>query len=116
MSGSRAASVSSSATLPARAAALDSTQARTHAIPSFVLNAPFSLAADHANNASMRKLSDEERRIDRPRAMQQWLRLYRFLASNGMVYLLPSQAHLPEQTYVANLGIVLPHTPEPVAV
>lgn len=84
--------------------------------PAFLLNAPFSLATDTPNNATMRKLSHEARRVDRERAMAQWTQLYRFLSQHGLVYLLPSQSGLQDQVFVANLGIVLTHTPHPAAV
>lgn len=80
--------------------------------PAFLMNLPLFLSADAANNVWMEELSEEKRRIDRPRALAQFLELYRFLAARSLVYLLPSTPGLQDQTYVANLGVVLPHTPE----
>lgn len=84
--------------------------------PAYLLNAPFFLSTDQPNNATMRKLTPEQRRVDKDRALRQWLRLYHFLASKGLVYLLPSREGLQDQTFVANLGIVLPHLKEDVVV
>lgn len=84
--------------------------------PAYLLNAPFSLSTDQPNNATMRKLTPEQRRVDKDRALRQWLQLYHFLAAKGLVYLLPSRDGLQDQTFVANLGIVLPHLQEDVAV
>jgi N-dimethylarginine dimethylaminohydrolase len=84
--------------------------------PAFLMNPPFSLSADEPNNVWMRELEDDARRVDRPKALGQFLELYRFLAARSLVYLLPSQPGLQDQTYVANLGVVLPHTPEKTAV
>lgn len=80
--------------------------------PSFLMCPPLHLSADEPNNIWMRETPDDQRVIDRPLALQQFLKLYGFLAERAMVYLLPSQPGLQDLTYVANLGVVLPHTPE----
>ncbi len=79
----------------------------------FVLALPFSLSTDVANNPWMEDLSDQDRRPDFDTAMRQWLSLYHFIASEGVVYPLPSRGdcHLQDLVYVANLGIVLDHLP-----
>jgi N-dimethylarginine dimethylaminohydrolase len=64
----------------------------------------------------MQEMTEEERKVDWDRALKQWLGLYQFLASQGIVYLLPSQTDLQDQTYVANIGVILPHTKEEIAV
>jgi arginine dihydrolase len=85
--------------------------------PSFLLNFPFSFSTDVANNAWMEDLAEEERQPDLKRAMTQFLELYRFLASEGLVYLLPTPRvdELQDLVFTANLGIVLGHLePAPV--
>ncbi|MEL7037151.1 MAG: arginine deiminase-related protein [Cyanobacteria bacterium J06592_8] len=73
------------------------------------MNVPFSLSGDIPNNIWMQELSPEERSIDHNKAISQFMELYSFLARHAFVYLLPSYPGLQDQTYVANLGIVLPH-------
>jgi N-dimethylarginine dimethylaminohydrolase len=85
--------------------------------PSFLLNFPFSFSTEVANNAWMEDLPEEERRPDLKRAMTQFLELYRFLASEGLIYLLPTPRidELQDLVFTANLGVVLGHLePAPV--
>jgi N-dimethylarginine dimethylaminohydrolase len=82
------------------------------AIPAFLMSVPLSLSAERPNNARMLALAPDERRISRPSALRQFRELYAFLAAHALVYLLPSRAGLPDQTYVASLGAVLPHLTE----
>lgn len=80
--------------------------------PAFILNAPFSMSSAEPNNIWMEDLLDgpeEDRVVDLPRALDQWMNLYNYIASQALVYVLPSVAGLQDQVYVANLGIVLPH-------
>ncbi|QUG99952.1 amidinotransferase [Saccharopolyspora erythraea] len=81
--------------------------------PAFLLNAPFSFSTEVANNIWMEEIDEEERRPDYRRAMAQFLTLYRFLAAEGMVYLLPTPRPdgLQDLVFTANLGIVLEHLP-----
>ncbi len=86
-------------------------------IPAFLLNMPFSLSTDQPNNIWMNELKPEERIVNKDRALQQWRKVYQFLASKGIVYILPSQEDsLQDLPYISNLGIVLPHWKENVAV
>ena len=80
------------------------------------MNVPFSLSSEVPNNIWMNELSPEERIIDRDKALFQFMELYGFLSRHAIVYLLPSYPGLQDQTYVANLGIVLPHTEEKTVV
>lgn len=77
--------------------------------PVYLLNAPLSLSADEPNNDVMRELAPEQRVIDRGKALDQWNELYAFLASQGLVYLVPSVAGLQDQVFVANLALRLHH-------
>lgn len=77
--------------------------------PVFLMSPPFFLDAGEANNVFMQELSPAERKIDKSKALVQFLGIYNFLSSIGLVYLLPSYAGLQDQPFVANLGIVLPH-------
>jgi N-dimethylarginine dimethylaminohydrolase len=82
--------------------------------PSFLLNPPFSYTTDVANNVWMQELSDEERRPDIKRSMIQFMELYRFLAADALVFLLPTprNGHLQDLVFTANLGIVMDHLPD----
>lgn len=81
--------------------------------PSFLLNFPFSYATGVANNPWMEDLPPEQRRPDFRRAAVQFLDLYRNLAAEALVYVLPTprDADLQDLTYTANLGVVLEHVP-----
>jgi len=82
--------------------------------PAYLMNVPFSLAADVANNVWMSEIKDEERKIDNQKAINQFLQLYHYMASNAIAYLLPTPKipGLQDLVYCANLGIVLEHTPD----
>ncbi len=87
--------------------------------PAFLLNFPFSYTTEVANNAWMTDIAEAERRPDTKRAMTQFLSAYSFLASEGLVYLLPTPRveGLQDLVFTANLGIVLEHLdPSPVVV
>jgi N-dimethylarginine dimethylaminohydrolase len=77
--------------------------------PAFLLNPPFSYSTDVANNAWMEELSSEARRPEMRRAMIQFLEFYRILASDALVYLLPTprNGHLQDLVFTANLGVVI---------
>ena len=89
-------------------------------LPCFLMSVPFFMSADVINNIIMQEILDalepEERTINIDRALSQFQELYRFISSKALVYLLPSYPGLQDQTYVANLGIVLPHLTEPTVV
>ena len=86
--------------------------------PAFLMNPPFSYATGEANNVWMRELDEAERRPDFPRAMAQFLEVYRFLASSGVVYLIPDppDQSLQDLVFAGNLGVVLEHPEEDVVV
>ena len=94
------------------------TELNVHSIstPAYLLNAPFSLSAEIVNNAWMGDMSEAERRVDRSRAFDQFMALYRAISETAIVYLLPSWPGLQDQPYVANLGVVLPGGPQPTVV
>jgi N-dimethylarginine dimethylaminohydrolase len=77
--------------------------------PAFLMNVPLSLSAAVPNNVWMEEMTAKEREIDRHAALRQFLDLYAYLTDRAIVYLLPSKPGLQDQTYVSNLGIVLPH-------
>lgn len=79
--------------------------------PAFLMCPPFSYSTDVPNNIWMEEMDDEKRKPDPRRALTQFFQVYRYLASEGLVYLLPSVAEdkLQDQVFVANLGIVLEH-------
>jgi arginine dihydrolase len=82
--------------------------------PAFLLNPPFSYSTDVANNPWMEELSAEQRMPDPHRSMLQFLELYRTLASDALVFLLPTprNGHLQDLVFTANLGVVLEHLPD----
>jgi N-dimethylarginine dimethylaminohydrolase len=86
------------------------------AIPAFLMSVPFSLSTERPNNARMRALAPSRRKLSLPRALRQFRELYAFVAAHGLVHLLPSRPGLQDQTYVASLGAVLGHVPEPTLV
>lgn len=75
------------------------------------MNLPFSIAADVANNVWMADLDSKERQVDVPRAVNQFLQLYHFMAGTAVVYLLPTPrlTGLQDLVFTANLGIILDH-------
>jgi N-dimethylarginine dimethylaminohydrolase len=87
-----------------------------YAPPAFLMSPPLSLSTEDPNNVWMREMAEDARRVDRGRALDQFLDLYRFLAARSIVYLLPSQPGLQDQAYVANLAVVLPHTADDTVV
>ena len=81
--------------------------------PAFLVNAPFSYTAKVANNVWMEELAEAARVPDDKRAMVQFLDLYNFLASEALVYVLPTPRGdgLQDLVFTANLGVVLEHLP-----
>lgn len=78
-------------------------------VPTYLMNFPLTLETASANNVWMKGKTAEEKKINYGKANNQWINLYQFLASQGMVYLLPNMGEFQDQVYVANLGIFLPH-------
>lgn len=81
--------------------------------PAFLMNVPFSLTAEVANNAWMEELDERARQVDLRRAINQFLQLYHFMAAESVIYLLPTPrlTGLQDLAYCANLGVVLDHAP-----
>src|SRR5215211_198079 len=79
--------------------------------PAFLLNVPFSYSTAIANNVWMEEIEREEREPNFERAMIQFLEVYRYLASDALVYLLPTprDRNLQDLVFTANLGVVLEH-------
>jgi N-dimethylarginine dimethylaminohydrolase len=77
----------------------------------FLLNFPFSYSTGQPNNPWMRDLTPDKRQPDMRRATLQFLRLYRSITSEALVYVLPTPrgVELQDLLYTANLGIVLEH-------
>jgi N-dimethylarginine dimethylaminohydrolase len=93
---------------------VDSATPGTLQAPAFLMNCPFSYCTDRPNNAWMRELDDEERRVDKTRAICQFAQLYNHMASEAFVFLLPTpkKCKLQDLVFTANLGVVLEHLPE----
>jgi N-dimethylarginine dimethylaminohydrolase len=81
--------------------------------PAFLLSFPFSYDTSFANNPWMTDLSGDRRRPNYQRAAVQFLQLYRFIAAEALVYVLPAagRTDLQDLIYTANLGVVLEHLP-----
>lgn len=101
------------AALPAAGAKPAKLNPSTLPLPAYLLCPPMSLSAAVANNPWMQELSDRDRAIDSKKAMQQFLTLYQFLASESVVYLLPAPADcgLQDIAYTANVGFIPEHVP-----
>ncbi|HZM71110.1 MAG TPA: arginine deiminase-related protein [Candidatus Cryosericum sp.] len=82
--------------------------------PTFLMAFPFSLSTDVPNNPWMQDLPSDRRQPDHRRAYNQFLEVYRFLSSEGLVYLLPAPAScgLQDVVFTANLGVILEHLTE----
>ncbi|MDQ3950314.1 MAG: amidinotransferase [Gemmatimonadota bacterium] len=93
---------------------LDNSTPGTLERPAFLMSCPFSYSADCPNNVWMRELDDEARRVDRTKAMSQFAQVYRHMAADAFVFLLPTPkgCTLQDLVFTANLGIVLEHVPE----
>jgi N-dimethylarginine dimethylaminohydrolase len=79
--------------------------------PAFLMNFPFSYSTTIANNMWMEEIEPEQREPSFERAMIQFLELYRYLAAEALVYLLPTprDRHLQDLVFTANLGVVPEH-------
>ena len=86
--------------------------------PAFVMNLPFSFSTEQANNPWMEDMPLEKRRVDRRLAIVQFLRVYRYLASEAVVYLVPTPRNcgLQDLVFTANLGVVLEHVDRDVVI
>ena len=72
-----------------------------------LMNLPLSLSARVPTNVWMDDMSPADRGIRLDRAIGQFQELYRHIARQAIVYVLPSRFGLQDQTYVSNLGVVL---------
>jgi N-dimethylarginine dimethylaminohydrolase len=81
--------------------------------PAYLMNVPLSISADVANNVWMEEIDPGERRIDKRRAINQFMQLYHFMAAEALVFLVPTPRAdgLQDLVYCANLGAVLDHLP-----
>ena len=79
--------------------------------PAYLLNVPFSLSADITNNAWMAEMKEDERNVDIRKAINQFLQLYHFMASDAVVYLLPTPRlpGLQDLVYCALLSCMVMH-------
>lgn len=85
--------------------------------PVYLMCFPHTWDTDDPNNVWMQGMSQEEIDEDFQKAYQQWGGLYNMLAGEAsMVHILPSPGDYPDGVYCANVGIILCHQKEPVAV
>lgn len=78
-------------------------------IPHYVMAQPLGFHATDPINTYMQKLDDEQRLVDRPRALQQWQNLYNHIAAEGVVYLLPvpNSPNYQDLMFASNMGVVI---------
>ncbi|MDD5035141.1 MAG: arginine deiminase-related protein [Methylococcaceae bacterium] len=81
--------------------------------PAYLMCPPFSHTVDHHNNIWMKEYQPGDGNIDYRRGLLQFLELYHFIASEALVYLLPTPAKcgLQDQVFTANLAFVPEHLP-----
>ena len=79
--------------------------------PAYLLCPPLSYSTAVANNVWMEELSEEDRKPNRRLALAQFAQVYRYMASDALVYMLPTppDANLQDQVFAANLGVALEH-------
>jgi N-dimethylarginine dimethylaminohydrolase len=76
--------------------------------PVYLMNPPLGYHAKVADNEYMEHLKLEDRIVDKHYALEEWFYLYKFLAKDALVYLMPTpNENLQDLTYVSNLGVVL---------
>jgi N-dimethylarginine dimethylaminohydrolase len=80
--------------------------------PMFLMSPPFGMSAGSPNNKFMQEMAPHERQVNIEKAFRQWIEPYHLLAVNSLVPLLGQGGWLQDQSYVANLGIVLSHLDE----
>jgi len=79
----------------------------------YVMNFPSTLSTDSPNNIWMDELKESGKlKVNKEKFNNQWMDLYTFLSSSSLVYLLPNSKPFQDITYVANMGIYLPHYKE----
>lgn len=76
--------------------------------PVFLVNFPLSVSNVEPNNPWMRPW--EQGTYDKSKACDQWMEVYRILAKESLVYILPGHNDLQDLPFVANLGAFLPHS------
>ena len=81
--------------------------------PAYLMNVPFSLSAEALPRAGMENTGTAGRQVNTRRAIDQFMQLYHFMASESVVYLVPTphSAGLRDLPFCANLGMVLDHLP-----
>jgi N-dimethylarginine dimethylaminohydrolase len=75
-------------------------------IPSYMMNFPFSMSTDNPNNIFMQR--DKMSPLDKDKAYGQFMKVYNFMASQGLVYILPTAEEFQDLPYIANIGMYLP--------
>jgi N-dimethylarginine dimethylaminohydrolase len=85
--------------------------------PVYAMIFPHRWDTDERNNYWMKGMSEEEIDEDWAKCYRQWMCLYGWLSSdNTLVLTLPATGQFADAVYIANIGIMLCHTPEPVFV
>lgn len=79
--------------------------------PAYLMNVPFSFPAGIATIGWTEELPDQDRKVDRRKAMHQFFELYHFLSARALVTILPTppNRNLQHLVYTATLGFVPEH-------
>jgi len=77
--------------------------------PEYVMNIPLTFGTGVKNNIWMEEMSEEELKIDLPKAIREMWEIYSFISGHAFVHLLPSpkECSLQDLVYVSNNGILL---------
>lgn len=84
------------------------------AVQVMLMCAPF--VTSYNNEVKNNPLMKKGVSISYEKAFRQWMNLYRYIADNGLVYLLPNEGSFQDIIYVANMGLVLHHVKEPTVI
>jgi len=80
---------------------------RTHFQFAYIMCPPVYCSNDEKINVYMEKFNEP---INAFKITQQWLEVYKFIASQSVVFLLPPPPHVQDAVYVSNQGIFVPNT------
>lgn len=79
-------------------------------LASYMMCMPITMNTDNPNNIWMDEYDPKDLKVDKKKAYKQFLDLYNYLSSDGLVYILPHEGNFQDQVYVANVGLVLPQS------
>lgn len=80
-------------------------------MPAFLMAFPFNMSNSNPNNVFMNP--EQQGEIDHQKAFSEWMELYKIVSAGSLVYILPSNSGLQDESYVANIGLKLPSVVQP---